>query len=277
MSPDELLTPLPRRTLAEQMADELTEAIVSGELPPGSMLPVEPALAARFGVSRAVVRDATRMLAARGLVDARHGRGVFVTESGVNPFGDALLLALRRAGATVWDVERFEQTILPEVLAEAARMATDEEIAAIRRAAERYHAVFAEVSRRHWEGDPLPDNERERVLAAFRAVYRAIFAATHNAVWSLLAEPVLRLRALRNWQAGEMTVDDFIAHERRLFDARVEAVAARDPDRARAAGTAAPLPPAAEAAMRATPVGETVVIPLALGEATDGGRMTTDG
>ena len=117
-------TPLPRRTLAEQMADGLTEAILAGQWAAGAALPTEPELAAQFGVSRAVVRDATRMLVARGLVDARHGRGVFVTASGAAPFGDALLLALRRAGATVWDVERFEQMVLPVVAAEAARHAS---------------------------------------------------------------------------------------------------------------------------------------------------------
>jgi GntR family transcriptional repressor for pyruvate dehydrogenase complex len=219
-------------------------------------------LAAQFGVSRAVVRDATRMLAARGLVDARHGRGVFVTQSAVVPFAEALLLALRRAGATAWDVERFEQMILPEVLAEAARRATDEEIAAIRRLAGEYIDVFAAVSRDSWGRDQLPEGERERVLAAFRAVYGTIFAATHNTVWALLAEPLLRLRGLRSWRAGEMTVEDFIAHERRHFEARVNAVAARDPDRARAAGAAlTALPPAAEAAMRATPIGRVTEIP----------------
>lgn len=262
-------TPLPRRTLAEQMADELTEAIVSGELPPGSMLPIEPQLAARFGVSRAVVRDATRMLAARGLVDAQHGRGVFVTQSGLAPFSEALQLALRRQGATVWDVERFEQMILPEVIAEAAREATDNEIATIRRLTAEYHQVFAEVSRRHWGHPRLPDSARERVLASFRAVYHAIFAATHNAVLALLAEPVMRLRALRSWQEGEMTVEDFIAHEQQLFNARVDAITGRDPAQARQiVRDSMRVPPDIEAtlraAMSATPIGETVEIPLPL-------------
>lgn len=264
-------TPLPRRTLSEQMADQLTEAIISGELPPGSMLPVEPALAQQFGVSRAVVRDATRMLAARGLVYAQHGRGVFVTESGVLPFADALLLAMRRAGATVWDVERFEAMILPEVIAEAAREATDEEIAAIRHLTEAYHQVFAEISRRHWGSTSIPEADRERVMAAFRAASRAIFAATHNVVLTLLADPLLRLRALRSWEAGEMTVEEFIAHERRLIDERVEAIARRDPERARTAVRESMRhSPAVEeiirAAMSATPVGEQVEIPLALGQ-----------
>lgn len=276
MSSDESIpfSVLPRRTLAEQMADDLTEAIVTGELPPGSMLPIEPQLAARFGVSRAVVRDATRMLAARGLVEAQHGRGVFVTVSGLEPFSEALLLALRRQGATVWDVERFETLLLPEVMAEAARMATDEELALIRRLTEQYHATFAEVSRRHWGSAQLPDSDRQRVLAAFRAVYRAIFAATHNDVLALLAEPVLRLRALRSWQTGDWSVEEFISHERGAFDKRIKPILARDPEQAAAAAReSAQLAPASAGALReamsATPIGETVEIPLTIGQTSE--------
>ena len=109
-----------KQTLAEQVAAQIKDAILEGTWGPGEALPTEPQLAEAYDVSRAVVRDATRMLAARGLVEAQHGRGVFVTESQAAAFGDALLLALRRDGATVWDVEQFEQMILPEVCALAA-------------------------------------------------------------------------------------------------------------------------------------------------------------
>ena len=256
---------LKRQTLAEQLADTLKEAILAGRWGAGEALPTEPELAAQFGVSRAVVRDGTRMLAARGLVEAQHGRGVFVTGSPVAAFGDALLLALRRAGATAWDVERFEQMVLPEVHAEAARQATDDELAAIAELGEAYHTAFAQVTRESWERGALSPAQRAHVMAAFRALYGAIFAATHNTVWALLAEPLLRLRAPRSWQEGEMTADEFIAHERRLIDARIAAIVARDPARARdTAQTLMALPPEAVAAMRATPVGQIPDIPLPL-------------
>jgi DNA-binding FadR family transcriptional regulator len=256
---------LKRRTLAEQLAETLKEAILAGRWAAGEALPTEPELAAQFGVSRAVVRDGTRMLVARGLVEAQHGRGVFVTGSPVAAFGDALLLALRRAGASAWDVERFEQMVLPEVQAEAARQATDDELAAIAELGEAYHTIFAEVTHSSWARGHLSLAERARVMVAFHALYAAIFAATHNAVWALLAEPLLNLRAPRSWQEGDLTADDFIAHERRLIDARVAAIVARDPDHAReTARTLMALPPEAEAAMRATPVGEIPDIPLPL-------------
>jgi len=258
-------TPLKRRTLAEQMADALQEAILRGDHVAGEALPTEPELAAEFGVSRAVVRDATRMLAARGLVEAQHGRGVFVTGSPVAAFGEALRLALRRAGATAWDVERFEQMVLPEVFAEAARRATDGDLAAIRRHADEYHSAFAATTRAGWGAEAPADEEQARALGAFRAVQRAVFAATHNALWALLAEPLLALRMPRRWAEGDMTAEEFIAHERRVLEDALAPVLARDPERAAAAGRRSlQLPPEAEAAMRATPVGEVARIPVAL-------------
>ncbi|MCZ7671106.1 MAG: winged helix-turn-helix domain-containing protein [Chloroflexi bacterium] len=68
--------PVKKQTLAEQVAESLKESILNGDFVPGEALPTEPELAEAFGVSRAVIRDATRMLAARGLVQAEHGRGV---------------------------------------------------------------------------------------------------------------------------------------------------------------------------------------------------------
>jgi GntR family transcriptional regulator len=66
-------TPLPI-----QIARAITERIHSGDLPPGSKVPSEPALAAQFGVSRATIREATRLLVGEQLLQAHRGRGTFV-------------------------------------------------------------------------------------------------------------------------------------------------------------------------------------------------------
>jgi DNA-binding FadR family transcriptional regulator len=69
------------RKAYEQVADQLRELIVQGELRPGDRLPVESALAAQFGVSRATVREALRLLAAQSLVRTEKGAlgGSYVT------------------------------------------------------------------------------------------------------------------------------------------------------------------------------------------------------
>jgi GntR family transcriptional regulator len=63
-----------------QLAKELRRAIEAGEYPPGSVLPSEPALVDRYGVSRTVVNQAVRLLRAWGLVKVSRGKGTTVRE-----------------------------------------------------------------------------------------------------------------------------------------------------------------------------------------------------
>ena len=61
-----------------RVIQDLGQAILSGEFPPGSTLPGQEECCARLGVSRTVLREALRVLAAKGLVDARPKAGTFV-------------------------------------------------------------------------------------------------------------------------------------------------------------------------------------------------------
>ncbi|WP_336633507.1 MULTISPECIES: FadR/GntR family transcriptional regulator [unclassified Microbacterium] len=69
---------------------DLNEAIVSGVVRVGDRLPSEQALAARYGVSRTVVREVLRILETRGMTVTRTGRGTFVaaTRTSELTFGD---------------------------------------------------------------------------------------------------------------------------------------------------------------------------------------------
>jgi len=254
-------TAVRKQTLAEQVAGTIREAILDGEWQPGEALPTELKLAEAFGVSRAVVRDATRMLAAQGLVVAQHGRGVFVTESQVEAFGDALLLALRRDKATVWDVEQFEQMVFPEVCALAATAATDAEIAQLKILGGEYIELFANVSTTQWESDdPAAKEAKEVVRKAFAALITAIFEATHNAMWQILARPILSLRSTRTWEVEneEPSAELVVSLEKRFVDTLVGTIAGREPQTAReTVAKLMRLPHEAEAAMRSTPIGKT--------------------
>lgn len=74
-----------RRTLAEELRQQLADAIVSGTLVPGAALD-EMELARRFHVSRTPVREAIRQLAASGLIETRAHRGAVVAR----PSGERL-------------------------------------------------------------------------------------------------------------------------------------------------------------------------------------------
>ncbi|MGH1360766.1 MAG: FadR/GntR family transcriptional regulator [Burkholderiaceae bacterium] len=69
-----------RESLTQQVVTALRRQILEGTVKPGDQLPTEPMLIKAFGVSRTVIREAIAALGADGLVQSRHGVGVFVLE-----------------------------------------------------------------------------------------------------------------------------------------------------------------------------------------------------
>jgi GntR family transcriptional repressor for pyruvate dehydrogenase complex len=76
--PDADLQPIPRSPLYEQVVERLREFIDVQRLQPGDRLMSERELAERLGVSRTSVRQALTALKVLGLVDIRHGDGVYL-------------------------------------------------------------------------------------------------------------------------------------------------------------------------------------------------------
>lgn len=66
------------RTLHAQVAREIGLQILEGKLPPGAVLPNEAELGVRLGVSRTALREAVKVLAAKGLVEVRRKTGTRV-------------------------------------------------------------------------------------------------------------------------------------------------------------------------------------------------------
>ncbi|MEW2445104.1 GntR family transcriptional regulator [Micromonospora marina] len=60
-----------------QVAEELRHRILSGAIPPGSLLPSEATLMAEFAVARGTVREALSVLKSEGLTVSEKGRGTF--------------------------------------------------------------------------------------------------------------------------------------------------------------------------------------------------------
>jgi DNA-binding FadR family transcriptional regulator len=124
----------------ELVAERLRDRVVHGELQPGERLPNEAALATDFGVSRATVREALRVLAAQNLIRTSKGAGggSYVTlpsVDGVSAFVQSSISLLADADDVTLD-ELLEARELLEV--PAARLAAmrhnEEELARLREA-----------------------------------------------------------------------------------------------------------------------------------------------
>ena len=72
------MEPIKRIPIIEQVEQQIRELIESGSCLPGEKLPTEKELCQRLNVGRGTVREAFRLLQAKGYVELKPGRGAFV-------------------------------------------------------------------------------------------------------------------------------------------------------------------------------------------------------
>jgi GntR family transcriptional regulator, transcriptional repressor for pyruvate dehydrogenase complex len=121
-------------SLSDKVVEQLTEAIVSRQLAPGERLPSERDLGAKFKVSRTVVREAIRSLAARGLIRVTSGRGVEVNELGSENVADSMRLLVRgREGLDYGKVNEVRTALEVQTAGLAAQRVRPEDIERLER------------------------------------------------------------------------------------------------------------------------------------------------
>ena len=74
------LQPVNRRSVPEDVFEQILADVLSGEMRPGEPLPSERRLAEVLGVSRPAVREALKRVAAAGLVEVRQGDATTVRD-----------------------------------------------------------------------------------------------------------------------------------------------------------------------------------------------------
>src|SRR4029453_10155921 len=125
----------PRRGLHGEVVHLIGLQIMSGELKPGDPLPPEDELTSNLAVSRTVLREAVRVLAAKGLVDARPKIGTRVRARADWNILDPDVLSWRAEASN--DSRLYEETtevrlaIEPLAARLAATRATEDEITGI--------------------------------------------------------------------------------------------------------------------------------------------------
>jgi GntR family transcriptional repressor for pyruvate dehydrogenase complex len=120
--------------LSDKVVERLTEAIVSRRLPPGERLPSERDLGNQFKVSRTVVREAIRSLAARGLVRVTSGRRVEVNQLGSEHVADSMRLVVRgREGLDYGKVNEVRTALELQTAGLAAQRAKPEDVERLER------------------------------------------------------------------------------------------------------------------------------------------------
>jgi GntR family transcriptional regulator, transcriptional repressor for pyruvate dehydrogenase complex len=126
-----------RNPVYTQVAEQLREAILVGELRPGEPVPTERELAESFGVSRASVREALRALQAQGLIVSTGSPTRSVVAQTVDePVREALVNLLRLNGVDLADLVDLRCVLETAAVREAAERRDPELLADARRALE---------------------------------------------------------------------------------------------------------------------------------------------
>ncbi|MER6684431.1 FadR/GntR family transcriptional regulator [Streptomyces olivaceoviridis] len=213
----------PQKGTVTQRAIEAVKAMIAeGRLEPGQRLPTERELAAQLGISRSSMREAIRALTVMGVLEARHGSGIYVTALEA---GDLL-----ETFGVVADLSRGPRLV---ELLEVRRIleSTATALAAARITAGQLAAVEKHLAAMNATDDP------EEILAHDLAFHREIASAAGNetmaAILDGLSSRTFRARVWRGYQE-----EGAFARTRREHAAIHRALAAHDPEAARAAAAA---------------------------------------
>lgn len=123
----------------EGVVDQVELAIFGGRLNPGDRLPSERDMMAQFGVSRATVREALRVLESRGLIRSRHGDptgGAEIQSSSPRALGTAVRSFARLGQLSIAELVQFRMVAEGSAIRLAAVLHDDAQLASMRRAHE---------------------------------------------------------------------------------------------------------------------------------------------
>lgn len=215
------LQPVNRRSVPEDVFEQIVAEVLSGQMQPGEPLPSERRLAEVLGVSRPAVREAIKRLTEAGLVEVRQGDSTTVRDFRKHAGLDLLPRLLLRAGELDVSVVR---SILETRLHNGPKVA---ELAARRAAAD----LVAELGRTvdALAAEPDPVEQQRQALAFWDLIVDGADSIAFRLMYNTLRqtyEPALP--ALATMMAAEVGRPEAY---RRI----VEAIEARDPAAARRA------------------------------------------
>jgi DNA-binding FadR family transcriptional regulator len=211
-----------KQGLHEHVIREIGRRIVGGELPPGTALPSEATLVEKLGVSRTALREALRVLGAKGLVEARQKKGTIVRPKEEWNFLDPDVFA--------W---RLDSNELERVVAELHQLRHIIEPLAASLAASEAKARDFEVLKGAYREMEVAANDGVAFVDPDVRFHLAIIAASDNSLLSSLGQIIAV--ALRAYFAIGIDNPDGQIPSLPYHKAVLDAIIARDPAAARVA------------------------------------------
>lgn len=196
---------------------QIERAVFAGELQAGDRLQAERELAEQFGVSRITVRDALRVLEARGLIRVKVGAmgGAFVADANTDRVAESISTMIRLKRMTLSELAEARTIVEAATASLAAQRADAAAVSRLQQNVERARPLLRE---------PIThaDASMDFHVELARAARNEVLEATVEAYRELL---VPSIRDLRDEKSGRATQK---AHEE-----LIEAVRRHDPEGAR--------------------------------------------
>jgi GntR family transcriptional repressor for pyruvate dehydrogenase complex len=206
--------------LYEQIVQQIEASILKGVMKPGDQLPAERDLAQQFGVSRTAVREAVKALREKGLVEAHHGRGTFITDGTSQAVRQSLDLMIKIGQAdSSTHLAEVREILEPEIAALAATRIEEQHLAMMR------EAIDVMDSTRKDDAEAFIEGDLDFHLALAEAAANPLILSLLDSIVGLLREQRLKTFYVKGGpERGQQ-------HHRRIL----EAVAGHDAERARVA------------------------------------------
>lgn len=169
---------------AMSVADQLTSLILA-DLAPGSSLPSEADLAARYDVSRLTVREAVKMVAGRGLLELARGRRAVVREPTGSAFGEFLAMIMQRDPKGLFDLIEVRQALEMQSATSAARRVNRAGLIAIEAALDGMRAAARRMAEAEGEERAVAEADFRKYDVGF---HEAVALASGNRMITYLVE-----------------------------------------------------------------------------------------
>jgi GntR family transcriptional regulator, transcriptional repressor for pyruvate dehydrogenase complex len=193
---------------ADQLYEEIMATIVNGKLPEGKKLPAETELAASFGVSRPVVREALSRLKVDGVIVSRRGSGSYVQRK---PSRQFLSLAPIGGIADLMRCMEFRIALEGETAALAATRKTEKDLAEMSAALRE----MDESIRRKTVGTSADIRFHNAIAAASK---NKLFTMALSALSEVIFQSITVARKL-SLQANMRRLQTVQAEHRKIFEA----------------------------------------------------------
>lgn len=217
-----LLTPLQtgREKLSDVALRRLIALLIEAGMKPGDALPSEGELARAFDVSKPVVREAMHRLVAMGAVEVRQGRPTTIRAITSAPLELFFRFAMRASPSGLLEAVELRSALETQIVGLAAERIGADGIAALR-------ATLARMIAARDTLDAWVEADVHFHLTLARAAGNTLISFLIEALAGTMAETIRALHAQRGLRDPQATLD--------RHRAIVDAVAARDPEAARAA------------------------------------------